>query len=641
VNTAVGPRQSKAAPGRARLIEVDPNPTGGIERLFLLAADCVDNPIHSVENPDTLPRTHGTGRLRVFHFNDLHNHLTDLTGQEKGTHRFSQMVKRVRDARREKPNGDAVLFLSVGDDHTGSVLDELLGWRPEQFVADASYHAYSHEHVDATVLGNHEFDRGAALLATGIRQDARFPVLSANVHSSIHLVAGQDYHPAAIAISGGLRIGLLGLTTHVETRVAPPDDPAFAVASPVRVLQNILPTLAPLVDVVLILSHCGFGDGAHQSGKAAAARDIGEADFSLARAAAAITKKPVLVLGAHTHTRLNADGLEKCNVFDGVPVVQSECNGRHLGEIDLQIGPELGDGYQVSKICLHQIKPRNDAVLPGHADFDQYEQTGDYDQAFETKTIAPLIDQVQAILTNEIAQVSTDALSFKSAVQDRYKGECSLLSFMADAVVSRLVGAGVDVDFSLINAATIHAGIEPGSLSMGAWFDVMPYADQVFIARISGADFENILQNNAKRLLRPDEVAKTDCSGFVGRGFVHMSHQVRYQIDPGAAAQRARSVSIKVDGRPIAELHSHVFNVAMPTYLALGAFGERWNGRSICGGVPGDLDGYDLRKLPSKNTGLIYRDEIAAFICASGKIDGAGKDGRLQIIPKTKGNPQP
>lgn len=618
------------------LVEAPPNPAGNIHRLFLLAGDGA-----TITNAHVLPDTTGTGRLRLFHFNDLHNHLTELSGPTKGTHRFAQMVKRVRDARRLQSPDQALLFLSIGDDHTGSVLDELMGWRPDQFVLDASYRAYSDGGVDATVLGNHEFDRGTALLAKGIRQDAAFPVLSANVHSSTHLRAGRDYHGAAIAIAGPLRIGLIGLTTRVETRVGQPDDPTFAVASPVAVLQNILPALAPLVDVVLILSHCGYGDGAHQSGKAAAVRDIGEADFAIATAAAALTDTPMLVLGAHTHTRLNQNGLEDANVFSTIPVCQAECNGRYLGEINLAVDAKLPRGMDITAIRLHPIKTRNGDIGTDHTDVDQYEQPGDYDQDFETTTIAPLIRRVQSILNNQIARVDTDDLSFKSAVLDRYTKECALLNFMADAVVTRLRRGGGSVDFSLINAATIHAGIERGTLSMGAWFDVMPYADEIFIARINGAQLEQILHNNAKRILRAGEISKTDCTGFVGRGFLHMSAQVRYQIAPAGAAKQARATAIAINGRAISDQLDRVFDVAMPTYMALGAFGERWNGASISGGVAGDLAGFDMRALPAHSTNLVYRDEIAAFICDIGTIDatsGSYFDGRLQVLSPSKGS---
>ena len=72
----------------------------------------------------------------------------------------------------------------------------------------------------------------------------------------------------------------------------------------------------------------------------------------------------------------------------------------------------------------------------------------------------------------------------------------------------------------------------------------------------------------------------------------------------------------------------------MPAYLALGAFGERWNGRPISGGVAGSPPGFDLRALPRQNTGLVFRNEIAGFIQAAGMIDRESIDlgsDRLQI----------
>ncbi len=83
------------------------------------------------------------------------------------------------------------------------------------------------------------------------------------------------------------------------------------------------------------------------------------------------------------------------------------------------------------------------------------------------------------------------------------------------------------------------------------------------------------------------------------------------------------------------EVRNDIFNVALSTYLALGGFGERWNGKTISGGVPGGLASFDLRQLPTKNIGLIYRDQIAAQIQQLGRIDdrcGSFVDGRLRLL---------
>jgi len=603
-----------------RLVETPPNPHGGIDRLFVLRGEAVSGPVEPIDGAELLPETSGQGRLKIFHFNDLHNHLTELSGPDKGTHRFSQMVQRVRAARGQ---GEAALFLSIGDDHTGTMLDELMGWQPDAFQIDASYRAYSAAGVDASVLGNHEFDRGSAVLAQGIRSDANFPLLSANAHASTHLISGQDYAPAAIAVIGGLRVGLLGLTTAVETRVGQESDPGLAVASPVCVLQNLLPALLPLVDVVLLMSHCGYGNGAHQSGKAAGVRDIGEADFALAQAAAKITDKPLLILGAHTHTKLNEHGLEPENIYDGIPIFQAGCNGQFLGEISLDLAPGRAGIKALSSACLHAT------VSP--------DQPGDYDAGFEAAHIAPVIARVQAVLDLEIAQITTHALSNKTAQQARYTGECALGNFVCDAICQRLEARGIAVDLALMNGATLQAGIEPGRLTSGDFFNVMPYADEVFVTEMQAQELLDLFASNAKRILRPEEIASTDCSGFLARGFLHGSHHIRYRIETGKNAAESRADGIEYLGQPLDALRGKTFKVVMSTYLALGGFGERWNGLPISGGVPGDLVGYDLRALPSYNTGLVYRDEIGQHLRALGTLDdppGGFLDGRLNVICK-------
>ena len=600
---------------------------GGIEQLYLLDGDCVSGTVSSIIafSDDDVPPSVSSKQdvhLRVFHFNDLHNHLTDLSGKTKGTHRFSQMVKRVSDARKSASENEAVLFLSIGDDHTGTGFDELLGWNEDQFIASPAYRVYSAAGVDCSVLGNHEFDRGSLLLAKGIRQDAQFPILSANVHSSSHLEPGRDYFPAAIAVVKGLRIGMIGLTTKVETKVGQPGDPGLAVASPVDVLTNLMPTLAALVDAVFILSHCGYGDGEHKSGKASAVRDIGEADFALARAARIISKKPTFILGAHTHTVINENLLEDANIIAGVPVLQAGGKGQFIGEVSLAFDAQRN--CEIGKVCLHPIVENVGA---------NGQNDGDFDAAFENAHITPLINRIEDSLTREIATVSTNALSYESAELDRYSGESALLNFMCDAIYTRMDEAQYGVDFCLLNGATALAGIEKGSLSQGAWFDVMPYADQIYIVTMSGAELEAILQNNAKRILRPEEIAETDYSGFLPRGFTHTSSHIRYSIDLGNSAAAAKAISIEVNGQSIASLQSTKFKVAMPTYLALGAFGERWNGETISGGVPGNLAGFDMRQLPATNTGLIYRNQISAFILAAKHLEDRDYiDGRLKLM---------
>lgn len=207
------------------------NPRGSFEKLYAVRKESGG---HSA--PEELTRTDAlaTGiNLTVFHFNDLHGHITDQDSKKGDTHRVAQMKKIVDAARKNADERNIVLFFSAGDEHTGTPFDELLGWNAQEFIADPAYRILSAAGLDVAVVGNHEVDRGYELLAKAVRQDAAFPVLSANIIGS-RWATPDVVKPAAIGIAKGLRIGLIGLTTPEETREATVEDPNVRITAGFR-----------------------------------------------------------------------------------------------------------------------------------------------------------------------------------------------------------------------------------------------------------------------------------------------------------------------------------------------------------------------------------------------------------------------
>ncbi|WP_278922685.1 bifunctional metallophosphatase/5'-nucleotidase [Pseudophaeobacter profundi] len=632
---------AQASAGELLLVPATPNPNGTIERLFLLHGDPLAGPIRQIVteagNPVPAPTMEPGARrvLRLMHFNDMHNHITDMDDKRGDTHRMSQIARRMQDTRAAAAENEVVLLLGGGDDHTGSVFDELLGWAPEEFVADAGYRVNSAAGVDVAVLGNHEFDRGAEMLRIGIERDARFPLLSANVHSSAHIARDRDYTAAAVAEVKGLRIGFIGLTTQVDTRIGQPDDPNMGVASPVEAIRNVMPALSQICDVVVILSHCGYGTGQSRSGKAGADRSIGEGDFDIAAAAGLLTDKPVILIGGHSHTRLNAEGLNPDNIIEGVLMTQAEANGKYLGEITMSLAADQGRKGWFTHVGLHPIKPRDDRVAADDPKFATLEKDGDFDTAFEETHVAPLRLALQSKLAETIGIVTAgEAVSTATVEAERYVGENALLNFMNDALVKRSAGfANGTIDLALFNATAILAGVAQGPLSFGSWYDVMPYADQVHVATMTGAQIHEMVQSNAKRIVRPEEADTLDFKGFISRGFLHFSEGLRYRLVLGDSVGEARAEEITLHGQPLASMPERLFRVAFNSYVRLGGFSEAWNGKAIGAGVPGQIPGMDLRGLDYEESGLVYRNEIIAQIRQDGGISAetARLDGRLII----------
>lgn len=433
-----------------------------------------------------------------------------------------------------------------------------------------------------------------------------------------------------------MRVGAIELTTSVDTRVGTEEDPGLAVASPVTALENLMPAVAAVSDVVIVLSHCGFGAGAHQSGRAAFARRIDDGDFVLAEVAGRLSDKPTVLIGGHTHTTLNAEGLNPDNMIEGVLIAQANANGRHLGEIAMSIRAETGRQAWFNTVALHATKRRDDRLSPGDEGYAEAERDNDYDQAFEAEVMAPMIAALDGKMAETIGTVvdPEGLLARDRTIADRYIRESALANFMNDALVARSATfPNAAVDLALFNATGLAAGVDEGPLSFGEWFDVMPYADQVHVATITGRDLQAMLDSNAKRILRPEEVEGADLAGFVSRGFLHYSRGLRYRIDLGASAAEARAVDVEVLGRPLEEQLDRSFTLAINSYIQLGAFGEAWNGAAISGGVAGEIPSLDIRGWDYNHTGLVYRNEIIAHNRGLGTVSpdtGIGLDGRLR-----------
>jgi 2',3'-cyclic-nucleotide 2'-phosphodiesterase (5'-nucleotidase family) len=619
-----------------------PNPAGALDRLYRFEVDPLAGRVEDLSIP-VPPLPAGTARrLTVLHFNDIHNNVTIPHPTRGETRVFAQIVKKARAVRAAQTANDIVLLVSGGDDQTGSLLDELLAFTPEETIVHPSYRSFVVAGVDAAVLGNHEFDRGTAVLADLLTRNGDVPVLSANIVDTANLVRGRHYHPVLIGVAKGLRIGFMGLTTPEDTRTGTAENPGLSVTDPFVVTRNLLPALGRACDVVIILSHLGYGGAGTGAQAGGAERSIAAGDTNLARMAVELTDRPVLIVGAHTHTALNAEGLEPRNLVSGrVAIVQAGYYGSHLGEVTMDLAHEAA-GARLAGIAarLHGLKRSDARVAATDPRAASFQQSGDWDEGFHGLVLTPLIAKLDARLTETIAEVDADETIGTDATRaDRYVRESAIANLMNDLLVARSAqfsdGA---VDIAVFNATGLVAGIPArGPLTFADWFQVMPFADSIQIIQMTGRDIQAMLDSNAKRVVRPEELAASpplDLKAYISRGFLHFSGALRYRIALGASAKDARAVDITVKGRPIADVLDTTFRVAFGSYIGNGGFAEAWNGREVSGGVPSGIVGFDLTRLTKRDTGFVYRNEIVAQIRAVGRLTiagGARRDGRLIV----------
>jgi 5'-nucleotidase/UDP-sugar diphosphatase len=620
-----------------------PNPKGGFESLYLFEGDVANlkvDEFHDFQMGEGVippqPTKFEEGEeiiLRIFHFNDLHHELRSVHSTRGDTHRFSQMVKIVNDARKNAKDNEIVLFLSAGDDHIGNPFDELLGFDADTFETSTAYTAYSATGVDATAIGNHELDKGTALLAKAIKQDALFPVLSANLFGSKNLT-GEHYHPALIGVAKGLRIGIIGLTTKHETLLKTKEDPKLDAGDLLKTLENTISYVDELADVIILLTHVGY-NGEHPL-------EVG--DIEIADAAAKMTAKPIVIVGGHLHLPINTEGL---NIVDrSVPILEAGAKGSHLGEAIYSLLPtDKGLRYHLTARLI-PLKKRDDRVKPDDPTYSDYEHDDDLDMDFEKNVMAPLYAKLDDKLQEVIGKAgSSDDLTTAQNIADRYVGETVIANFMNDAIVAQSVnfpekdGKSQQVAIAMFNATGVNSGVEPNSdITFNDWYGVMPYADMIIVIPMTGQQIKEMVMSNAQRIVRAEELEGDDAvnlEGFVSRGFLHFSSGLRYTIKLNSDATKAIAQNITLNGKPIDDIVEKTFNVAFSDYVSVrGA--EGWNGGKVGAGLPDDVIGFDLATLDKNDTGLVYRNEIIAYIKENGIVDestGAIKDERVKVIP--------
>lgn len=291
--------------------------------------------------------------LRILATTDLHAHIaahdycTDEASARWGLVRTASLIAQAR--REASAQNRASLLLDNGDFLTGSPLGDHLTRETRSDAAIQSHPmvaAMNALRYDAVNLGNHEFSLGVDRLEQALAR-ARFPYLSANTLANPEVApnALPRLRPWALlerllpGHDGALhrcRIGVIG--------VLPPETAIWdrqAIAGRVQMtpmldsLREHLPELrAAGADIIILLAHCGLGQGLLQG---ESAHENGALEM------AALPGVDAVVLG---HIHLTFPGSPgrphpaidpKRGLVHGKPTVMPGFFGSHLGIIDLDL----------------------------------------------------------------------------------------------------------------------------------------------------------------------------------------------------------------------------------------------------------------------------------------------------------------
>src|SRR5678815_4871635 len=194
-------------------------------------------------------------QITILGTTDLHGNINAIDyytnkSDNRGLAKVATLIKRVR---KEQPN---VLLIDSGDTIQGSPLESVHGRKNNQ-PPDPMMLIMSSLNYDAMAVGNHEYNFGLKVLEKA-RSEAKFPLLSANTYDKA--TDKPHYQPYLVKELGGVRIGVLGLTTPgIPNWENPPNYAGLEFRERVSEAKKWVPVLRDKenVDLVVIAMHMG------------------------------------------------------------------------------------------------------------------------------------------------------------------------------------------------------------------------------------------------------------------------------------------------------------------------------------------------------------------------------------------------
>ncbi len=248
--------------------------------------------------------------LVIVHVNDTHSHIDPIrSGEYKGQAGVIEQAAQLDKLRAEHGKKN-VLFLHAGDFSQGtSYFTELNG--------DIEIDVLNAMEVDVVCLGNHEFDNGFEELARRLK-NLKADVVCANY--SFEGTAIEDLvKPYTIVRRGGMKIGIIGLLTDLAPLVELDISRQMEYIHPVNVTNEYAKYLREekKCDLIIALTHLGFN------------RDF--TDVELAKQ----IRNVDIIVGGHSHTKLDDIHYEKDLDGENVAIVTSWRWGKILGVLEL------------------------------------------------------------------------------------------------------------------------------------------------------------------------------------------------------------------------------------------------------------------------------------------------------------------
>ncbi|MCK6481724.1 MAG: 5'-nucleotidase C-terminal domain-containing protein [Planctomycetes bacterium] len=320
-------------------------------------------------------------------------------------------------AKAERAKRKDVLWLDAGDAVSGTPVSTVFRGTPIFAVTSLMG-------IDASCLGNHEFDHGWARIAS-FREAAAHPILCANARDPEgNLLADAEWRVFDV---DGVRVGVVGLLTEkTPGMTVRRGNEGVRFEKAKDALLRLLPAVRAESDLVVALTHLGF-----------------EEDEALARTVPGVD----VVVGGHSHTPLPGP-VE----FGRTVVVQAGRYGERLGRLEVVVDLDR------RRIARWEGRP---VVLAEAAD-------PPLDPAV-ARTVEELERKVEAMVDVVVAAASRDL--GKADLRDLVEAACR---------------EALGTDLGLMNEGGLRAEIPRGPVTIRQVWNLLPFDNTLVRVRVPG-----------------------------------------------------------------------------------------------------------------------------------------------------------
>jgi 2',3'-cyclic-nucleotide 2'-phosphodiesterase (5'-nucleotidase family) len=328
--------------------------------------------------------------------------------------------------------------------------------------------------LDATSYGNHEFDFGVARLLEH-QARAHFPFLATNIVDAVTGNAPDWVKPSTVFNVNGVKVGVIG----AELQTTPELVSAGATAGlkfldeASRIHAESERLRAQGVQVQVVVIHQGTADGLNAVGTAPAVPWTGPI-LGIADALADTTVDAMIV--GHTHRISNL----------------------MRGNILITEGINAGTSYSVLQLLVRD----GDVTWAGGA--TRIAKNLGVPARADVKAIVDDANAQTAVLRNQV--IGTQTADIKRDLERRH--ESSMGNLVADAMRLRYPG----VDGAITNSGGLRADIvvsppsageQPGEITWGEVFSVLPFGNRTVILTLTGAKLQEAFTNGFSAFCDP------------------------------------------------------------------------------------------------------------------------------------------